>query len=803
MGFFARVLPAQGPFTLLSGETGPDGKLSGQRHWNGLMSHADVEREVQRLSTTPVNVFFAVGSFAGKNRQDPIAKRCLWLDLDGKSFDSIEDAVRKLAIFVRTVGLPAPSIYVHSGRGVHVYWCLDRDVPVAEWQPVADALKAKCRELEFNADASVTSDPARILRAPGSLNRKGETPIPCRVLGDNGSTYTLEQIAAQLSVLTTQSGPKSKLAAMVSNSDLATSQNNKNYTAAEIAAMLEFVEGGDRDEWTAMCSAINDWSEKSEEGFRVFHEWSSSQPGYVSEADCRKTWNSFDPGGGIGIGTLIYKARQGGWQDVPVVVPAEIPTSLAAAVAASVVSAPAAPAQAGVRTASTSSPVMVAAAHALSATGEPRFKLAEAVHWLSHEFVLITDQDGVFYSMSSGAPMSRAVIDDLVTRYMPVNASGTPMPASKILRAYGTVYAVNAMGFYPGQPQIYSENNRSYVNQYSHPDDLLVPTKNEADLFIDFWNYAFPRDEDKDFAKYLMQFYGHVVQRPSVKIASAPLLISKEMGTGKTTLAYNIPKALAGVHNTTIVSNKVLKSAFSDYLNGVHFVHFDEVYVNGKWDSDDTANSMKNLITGTELEIHPKGMKPFNIPNRVFVTATSNYEDAISLPNTDERRWGVYYLHPTRGYNEVQRRAYFSVLHRFIESPRGPGVLRYIFSKVDLTGFNPQSPPPVTNAKRNMIDKSQSVVVQIIADAAENQEGPFCRAVFTTEQVTQYVYAETGKKIPAMVIRHAMEKAIPKARVIARVRQNHAVIRAWCYRDFADWVDATPEQIRAELTRSQ
>lgn len=802
MGFFARVLPEHGPFTLLSGETGPDGKLSGQRHWNGLMSHEDVEREVQKLSLLPVNVFFAVGSFAGKNRQDPLAKRCLWLDLDGKSFDSIEDAVRKLAVFVRAVGLPPPSIYVHSGRGVHVYWCLDRDVTVAEWQPVADALKAKCKELEFAADASVTSDPARILRAPGSLNRKGESPIPCRVLGDNGSAYPLAQIAAQLQVETTVSPARSRLAALVSNEDLATGRAATKRTAAEVTSMLEFVEGGDRDEWITILSAINDWSDKSEEGFQIFHSWSSEQPGYVSEADCRKTWDSFDPGGGVGIGTLIHKARAGGWQDIPLVPTADIPASLAAQIAAPAVTPPMAGPQAGVKSATHSSPIMVAAAHALAQTGEPRFKLAEAVHWLSNEFVLITDQDGIFYSMSAGAPMTRSVIDDLVTRFMPVNASGTPMPASKILRAYGTVYTANAMGFYPGQGKIYAENNRTYVNQYSNPDDMIVPTANEAALFLDLWNYAFPRDDDKEFAKYLMQFYGHVVQRPSIKLASAPLLISKEQGTGKTTLAYNIPKALAGVHNTTIVSNKVLKSQFSDYLNGIHFVHFDEVYVNGKWDSDDTANAMKNLITGTELEIHPKGMRPFNIPNRVFVTSTSNYEDAISLPNMDERRWGVYYLAPTRGYNETQRRAYFAVIHRFIESPRGPGVLRYIFNQVDLTGFNPQSPPPVTNAKRNMIDRSQSSAVQVIADAAEQEDGPFSRAIFTTEQITQFVLAETGKKVPAMVIRHAVQKALPKAVIINRIRHGHGQIRVWGYRDFEKWANATHEEIRAELTRS-
>ena len=311
--FYERVLPAVGPFTLLSGTTGPDGKLSEQRHWNGLKTHSDVEREVQRLSALPLNVFFAVGSYAGKNRKLPTAKRCLYLDLDAKSFGTVEAALRELSVFVRAVGLPPPSIYVHSGRGIHVYWCLDRDVSLAEWQPVATALKAKCKELEFKADPSATSDPARILRAPGTLNRKEEFPLPCRILADNGTTYDISILAAQLGA--EKPAAISKLAGLVSNDDLV-SRRTDDKTADEVIAMLEHVaipESDGRDLWITVLCAIQDWSAKSEEGFQIFHDWSSGQPGYVSEHDCRKTWDSFKPGGGVGIGTLIKLARDAGY----------------------------------------------------------------------------------------------------------------------------------------------------------------------------------------------------------------------------------------------------------------------------------------------------------------------------------------------------------------------------------------------------------------------------------------------------------------------------------------------------------
>jgi hypothetical protein len=315
--FYRRVLPASGPFTLLTGVTGPDGKLSEQRHWNGLQTHAEVVELVQKQSMLPVNIFYAAGSYAGKNRQDPVAKRALWLDLDSKDFGgSISDALRALVTFVKAVGLPPPSIYVHSGRGVHVYWALNRDVPVAEWLPVAKALKEKCEELGFDADKSSTSDAARILRCPGSLNRKGSDPIPCRVLSDNGQTVKLEDIAAALAVVAIPQGALAKLAALTSNDDLKTAREFKKLTEDQVRDMLDFItlpSMGGRDEWITVLNAVQDWGNKSPLSFEVFHDWSSGQPGYVSRADCWKTWDSFEPGGGITIGSLVKRASEAGW----------------------------------------------------------------------------------------------------------------------------------------------------------------------------------------------------------------------------------------------------------------------------------------------------------------------------------------------------------------------------------------------------------------------------------------------------------------------------------------------------------
>lgn len=813
---YERVLPAVGPFTLLTGATGPDGKLIEQRHWNGLKTHADVEREVQRLSMLPLNVFFATGSYAGANRKDPIAKRAFHMDLDGKDFGGTDNAVRELASFVKATGLPRPSIYVNSGRGIHVYWCLDRDISVDQWKPVSAALKAKCAELGFNADPTSTADPARVLRCPGSLNRKGADPIPCNVIVDNGTTYTLDEIAKQLQVAPKLQGAAAKLSALASNDDLVSRKDHEQKTADQVRAMLDHInlpQIAGRDLWITVLCAVQDWSDKSHEGFDIFHDWSSNQPGYVSEEDCFVTWQSFDPGGGIGVGTLVKLARDSGWgEPTPVAVPvatddsdgiasdgpsfAEQVAQPAPPVSPPVLGTNAAP---QIVTRSKVSPLLIACQHATQAGGKARLEHNDAVHWLANEFVMIMDQDGLFFSMTEGQTMTKTVIDDMLTRFMPLNSNGVPINASVLMRRYGVINIVNSQGFWPGQPRIFTEHNKSYVNLYTDPPPMIIPTAQEMAMFADLWDYLFPRDEDKPFGEYLLKFYAHVVQRPAIKITSAPLMISKEFGTGKTTAMFDIPKALVGDSNAQMVSNKVLRGTFSDFIEGHHFLHFDEVHINGKWDSDDTANSLKNLVTGTKVEVHPKGLKPYNIPNRIFITATSNYEDAMTLPSNDERRWGIYYLNPIRPMTPAQRKAYFQAFHTFLEGPRGAGVLRYIFNAVPLAGWNPKDAPPITDSKLAMVEKSQVSEVQILADAHKHKDGPFAKAIFTIDEVVQFLQSETGRTYAGMAVRGYINRSFPTATVVREIRRGKGKMRVWAIADQDKITALTNEQILEAL----
>lgn len=181
------------------------------------------QQSLHQLSAAQnANVFFGVcPRFGHKGRFDLAwqirAVRALWTDIDHVSVDDARDRLNKS-------GLPQPSIIVNSGNGVHVYWLLDEqyliddvgDPPAVEteWIEKPGGRKKPRKYIVENGDrvyldqrrhasrlsgkaqhaqdvlAGVakacggdhTTDLSRLLRLPGTLNRKdqrnGREPVP-------------------------------------------------------------------------------------------------------------------------------------------------------------------------------------------------------------------------------------------------------------------------------------------------------------------------------------------------------------------------------------------------------------------------------------------------------------------------------------------------------------------------------------------------------------------------------------------------------------------------------------------------
>lgn len=190
--FYQRVLPPTGNYVLAT----EDGRFS-----QAKAEHMDaLENMTQRAIDSYKNVYFGTGTYKDGKREakNTTGKKALYLDMDcggGKEFPTKKDAVVQLKEFIHESKFINPNILVDSGNGIHAYWTLDKVVPASEWVEMAETLKKMCHDFNFPADDAVTADSARILRVPGSINKKDtQNPKTCRVLKSKQSDFPVTAI---------------------------------------------------------------------------------------------------------------------------------------------------------------------------------------------------------------------------------------------------------------------------------------------------------------------------------------------------------------------------------------------------------------------------------------------------------------------------------------------------------------------------------------------------------------------------------------------------------------------------------
>jgi hypothetical protein len=123
---------------------------------------------------------------AAKSAAAALALKSIWVDIDVKAGDpkhyhTEAEALKAILLFAKKVGLPDPSAIVRSGGGLHIYWISHGALTPQGWLPYAQGLKTLLLANDVLADTVVTTDAARILRVPGTLNHKPKYPQPMPV----------------------------------------------------------------------------------------------------------------------------------------------------------------------------------------------------------------------------------------------------------------------------------------------------------------------------------------------------------------------------------------------------------------------------------------------------------------------------------------------------------------------------------------------------------------------------------------------------------------------------------------------
>lgn len=131
------------------------------------------------------HLYFGVGTRDGRGgkKENLVNIPVVWADIDFKN-TSREIALQKLSDFPFK-----PSIILKSGGGVHLYWLLKQPAENGDQA----AVEGICRRIaaRLGGDMAAT-DAARIMRIPGTLNRKYDPARTCEVSRIDDFHYSLE-----------------------------------------------------------------------------------------------------------------------------------------------------------------------------------------------------------------------------------------------------------------------------------------------------------------------------------------------------------------------------------------------------------------------------------------------------------------------------------------------------------------------------------------------------------------------------------------------------------------------------------
>lgn len=140
-------------------------------------SPLEAAQQAVAATTAGHDVYVSLATFSQDSRRAEHALTVcgFYADIDcgpGKPYATKREAAEATKRACDTLGLPPPDRWVDSGNGLHLYWQSEGGIPIAEWKPAAEALKATLLGAGLRIDPTVTADAARILRVAGTKNFK-------------------------------------------------------------------------------------------------------------------------------------------------------------------------------------------------------------------------------------------------------------------------------------------------------------------------------------------------------------------------------------------------------------------------------------------------------------------------------------------------------------------------------------------------------------------------------------------------------------------------------------------------------
>lgn len=343
---------------------------------------------------------------------------------------------------------------------------------------------------------------------------------------------------------------------------------------------------------------------------------------------------------------------------------------------------------------------------------------------------------------------------------------------------------VDKLTYSPGQPQFCREKSfdsdavLDCLNIYCPSG--IDPEEGDVEPFLQLVRDVF--DNDAAAIDHVLSFFAYAVQHPGERINHA-LVIQGEQGIGKDSILLAMEKVL-GIHNCSQVTLQHVESQFNEWLFGKQLICFQEMLATGR---RNIYNKLKTYITDPVHTVNTKHVSLQRVPNRAIYVFLTNYKHALSLDPGDRRMW-VWYSKML-----PKSPAYYQRFHDWLADRRSAHHLLHYLLGYDTSRFRAAAPPPMTDAKRQLVEASASEVEQYLRQAIEAGTWPMgCDLVCLPHL---HGAMRPFMRASLSVLSEALDNIVPDGHLEQRPRMGGTRPRLRAIRHTKKWQAATAEQM--------
>ena len=288
------------------------------------------------------------------------------------------------------------------------------------------------------------------------------------------------------------------------------------------------------------------------------------------------------------------------------------------------------------------------------------------------------------------------------------------------------------------------------------------PKEGDCECLLELLHHLCKQEDNPDEVyTWVMRWLAYPIQYPGTKMKTA-LVFHGPQGSGKN-MFFEAVQAIYGEYGR-VIDQAAVEDKFNDWASRKLFLIADEVVA--RQELFHVKNKLKGLVTGDTIRINPKNVGAYEEKNHVNMVFLSN-EVMPAVLERDDRRYMVVWTPPKLDpvfYEQVK----LELQHG------GIAALHAHLLKVPLGDFKPWTLPPLTLAKRDLIDASMGSSERFLRDWLDHTL-PLPVVPCRTEDLFdafRHWQHRTGSKGPAMAM--FVAEAVKRARA-SKERRRHYV----------------------------